>query len=132
MNTPHFDKRENTGLRHLVNATRFSFDGLKSACERESAFRQELLLFVLLIPAGAWLATSFAVFIALLCACFLVLTVELLNSGIEAAIDRVGLEHHDMAKLAKDYGSAAVFMSLLIVGAIWVYILAKAFLLTSP
>ena len=64
-----------------------------------------------------------------LCACLLVLTVELLTSGIEAAVDRVGTEQHDLAKLAKDYGSAAVFMSLLIVGSIWCYIVFTGFVL---
>ncbi len=122
-----FDKSGNTGLRHLVNATQFSLDGLRSAFTYESAFRQELLLFLVLLPTGAWFAESLIVFIALLCACLLVLSVELLNSGIEAAIDRVGTDHHELAKLAKDYGSGAVMLALCIVGLLWGYIAIKAF-----
>ena len=122
MTEQYFDKAGNTGIRHFINATKFSLEGLRSAVERESAFRQELLMFLVVLPSGAWFAESMGVFVALLCACFLVLTVELLNSGIEAAVDRVGMEHNDLAKLAKDYGSAAVMMSLFIVGAIWAYI----------
>ncbi len=128
MTEQYFDKAENTGFKHLINATRFSFDGLKSAVQRESAFRQELLVFLIVLPSGAWFAQSLGIFVALLCACLLVLTVELLNSGIEAAVDRVGMEHHEMAKLAKDYGSAAVMMSLFIVAAIWCYIVFNGFI----
>lgn len=128
MTEQYFDKAENTGFKHLINATRFSLEGLRSAVERESAFRQELLMFLLVLPSGAWFAESLGIFVALLCACFLVLTVELLNSGIEAAVDRVGMEHNDMAKLAKDYGSAAVMMSLFIVAAIWAYIVFNGFI----
>ncbi len=127
MTEQYFNKNENTGLRHLINATRFSLAGLRSAVERESAFRQELLMFLIVLPSGAWFADSAVIFVALICACFLVLTVELLNSGIEAAVDRVGMERHDMSKLAKDYGSAAVLMSLLIVASIWGYIVLKGF-----
>lgn len=128
MSEQYFDKSENTGFKHLINATRFSLEGLRSAIERESAFRQELFMFMIVLPSGAWFADSLGVFIALMCACFLVLTVELLNSGIEAAVDRVGMEQHDMAKLAKDYGSAAVMMSLFIVAAIWCYIVFNDFI----
>lgn len=128
MTERHFDKAENKGVQHLINATRFSLEGLRSAFTRESAFRQELLLFLILLPSGAWYAETMGVFVALMCACLLVLTVELLNSGIEATVDRVGMEHNDMAKLAKDYGSAAVMMSLLIVAAIWGYIVFNEFI----
>ena len=117
-----FDKEANTGIRHLVNATRFSLQGLRSAFARESAFRQELLLFMILLPSGAYYAESSGMFIALLCACMLVLAVELLNSGIEAAIDRAGPERNDISRLAKDYGSAAVMMSLLIAVIVWGHI----------
>ena len=122
MSEQSFDKSANTGFRHLLNATRFSIQGLQSAFIMESAFRQEILLLALLLPSGAWFASSLGVFVALLCACLLVLAVELLNSGIEAAVDRIGTEHHDLAKRAKDYGSAAVMMTLFIVAAIWCYI----------
>lgn len=83
-------------------------------------------MFALLLPTGAWLADSAALVLALVCACLLVLCVELLNSGIEAAVDRIGLERDELAKQAKDYGSAAVLMALLIVGCIWLFIAFKA------
>lgn len=127
MSAPQFDKTTNTGLRHLVNATRFSIHGLRSAYLHESAFRQELLLLLLLIPSAVWFAASAAQIAALICAGLLLLAIELLNSGIEAAIDRVGLEHHEMAKLAKDYGSAAVMMGLMIVATVWFFIAYTAY-----
>lgn len=127
MSEQPFDKSANKGLRHLINATRFSLEGLKSAYLFESAFRQELLLFAILLPTGAWFADNLLLFIALLSACLLVLAIELLNSGIEAAIDRVGTDHNEFAKLAKDYGSAAVMVSLLIVAIVWGYIFLSAF-----
>lgn len=122
MKEPFFDKKENTGIRHLVNATRFSFAGVKSAFQRESAFRQELFVFAVILPSGAWFASSWGLVVALISACLLVLAVELLNSAIEAAIDRSGTEHHELAELAKDYGSAAVMMTLGIAGLTWLYI----------
>ena len=121
-----FDKKTNTGLAHLLNATRFSMAGLRSAFRHESAFRQELLAFAILLPTGAYLASSLGQVVALLCACGFVLSVELLNSGIEAAIDRIGTEYHELAKLGKDYGSAAIMVSLTMVGIVWVYIVFEA------
>lgn len=80
-----------------------------------------MLLFVL--PSGAYFARSLGLFIALCCTCLFLLTIELLNSGIESAVDRVGLEQHELSKMAKDYGSAAVMLSLFIVALVWGYIL---------
>lgn len=114
-----FDKASNTGLRHLVNATRFSRQGLKAAFQRESAFRQEIALILILIPLGVWIADSLVEFVLLMAVCLLVLVVELLNSAVEAVIDRIGSEHHPISALAKDYGSAAVMISLVIVGMVW-------------
>ncbi|MCG8433372.1 MAG: diacylglycerol kinase [Gammaproteobacteria bacterium] len=116
---PAFNKAENTGLRHLVNATRFSLHGLKSAFLNESAFRQELVMSVVVLGTAAYVHASLLELIALFCLCLFVLTVELINSGIEAVIDRIGTEHHDMSKVAKDYGSAAVMMALMITGIAW-------------
>jgi diacylglycerol kinase (ATP) len=114
-----FDKSSNTGLRHLINATRFSRQGLIAAFQRESAFRQEIALIAVLIPAGIWIAESLLDFILLLAVCLLVLVVELLNSAVEAAIDRISNEHHPISGLAKDYGSAAVMISLVMMGMVW-------------
>lgn len=123
---PGFDKASNTGLRHFINAIRFSRQGLKAAFKRESAFRQEVALILILIPLGIWIADSLVEFVLLMAVCLLVLVVELLNSAVEAAIDRIGKELHPISGLAKDYGSAAVMVSLVIVGMVWfVMLLAR-------
>lgn len=114
MANPH-----NTGLRRVVRATFFSIAGLRAAWLHEAAFRQECAAFVVLLPAAFWLGGT-AVERALLAgSCLLVLIVELVNSAIEATVDRVGTETHALAARAKDLGSAAVFVSLLSVGLIW-------------
>ena len=97
-----FDKASNTGLRHLINATRFSWQGLKAAVQRESAFRQEIALIFLLIAPGIWIADSLLEFVLLMVVCLLVLVIELLNSAVEATIDRIGNEHHPISALATD------------------------------
>jgi diacylglycerol kinase (ATP) len=125
MKEPYFDKAANTGVKHLLNATRFSLQGLKSAALRESAFRQELFFAVPVLLSGAYFAASWLHFLFLLGAVLLVLIVELLNSGIEAAVDRTGTEHNELAGLAKDYGSAAVMLTLLLAGAVWLTIIAR-------
>ncbi|MGI9322233.1 MAG: diacylglycerol kinase [Pseudomonadales bacterium] len=122
-----FDKRTNTGLRHLVNAARFSLQGLRQCFRREAAFRQEVALLAVALAVGAWCAGTLLDFVLLACACLLVLAVELVNSGIEAAIDRLGEEQHELSGLAKDYGSAAVMMALLIVAVVFGYILLDFF-----
>ena len=118
-----FDKQSNTGIRHLFNATRFSLNGLYEAFRRESAFRQELALLALLTIPGWFIAQNPLDFVLLMAAAAFVLVVELLNSAVEAAIDRMGGDHHEMSGLAKDYGSAAVMVSLLITAAIWLVFL---------
>lgn len=111
------------GLRRIVNAARYSLAGLVAAARHEAAFRQELTLAVVLVPLGLWLGAT-GIERALLSGSVLaVLAVELLNSGIEAVVDRVSLEDHDLAKRAKDYGSAAVMLSLVMVGAVWLLVL---------
>lgn len=127
MTEPVFDKSGNTGLKHLFNATRFSLQGFQSAVANESAFRQELVALCIVLPTGFWFAESLAACVALFCVCMLVLMIELLNSGIEAAIDRIGPEYHELAKNAKDYGSAAVMLALITAGSVWFYILFSAF-----
>jgi diacylglycerol kinase (ATP) len=112
-------KPGNTGLRRIVNATFFSLAGLRAAWRDESAFRQELLLCMVLIPTGVWLGRTAVERALLIGSCMIVLIVELLNSGIEAVVDRVGAEHHRLSGQAKDLGSAAVFLSLLLVLVIW-------------
>jgi diacylglycerol kinase (ATP) len=113
-----------TGLRRLINATRYSLAGIAAAARHEDAFRQELLLAAVLVPIGLWLGDS-GVARALLCgSVLLVLIVELLNSAVEAAIDRISLEDHELAKRAKDFGSAAVMLTLSTAGLVWILVLA--------
>lgn len=107
----------------MWHATLYSMAGLRAGWD-ETAFRQEALVAVVLIPLGLWLGQSWVERSLLAGSVLLVMIVELLNTGIEAAIDRVGPEWHDLSKRAKDTGSAAVFLSLLLLcgtwaGAIW-------------
>jgi len=112
-------KPGNTGIRRILRATRFSAQGLAHAIRHEAAFRQELVLTVLLVPAAWWLGQTIIERALLISVCLLLLIVELLNSAIEAAIDRHGDEYHDLSGQAKDMGSAAVFISLLLVALVW-------------
>ena len=115
-------KRE-TGLRRIVLATRYSLEGLAAALKGEAAFRQELALAVVLVPLGIWLGEDGAQRALLAGSVLLVLMVELLNSAVEAAVDRISEEHHPLAKRAKDLGSAAVMLSLALAGLVWLLIL---------
>jgi diacylglycerol kinase (ATP) len=108
-----------TGLDRVVHAAGYSWDGLQSAYRRESAFRQECWLAVVLVPIAFWLGRTWVEIALLAGSATLVLIVELLNSAVEAAVDRVSMELHDLAKQAKDYGSAAVLLSLLLCGCVW-------------
>lgn len=109
-----------TGFDRVIRAAGYSMDGLQIAYRGESAFRQEVWAAVLLLPAAFWLGGSWIEVALLVGSVLLVLIVELLNSGIEAAIDRVSYELHDLSKRAKDLASAAVLLSLLLCCGIWV------------
>lgn len=119
---PLMTKPRDTGLRRIWKATRYSLQGLSAAWQHESAFRQELVLGLILLPISFWIANSWVEVAVLMGVCFLVLIVELLNSAIEAVVDRVGHEHHDLAGQAKDMGSAAVMLSLILAAGTWVLI----------
>ena len=108
-----------TGFDRMVRAAGYSAEGLRSAYTHESAFRQEVWLAAAMLPLAPWLGRGWVEASLLAGSVMLVLIVELLNSAIEAAVDRVSFELHDLAKRAKDYGSAAVTLSLLLAGAIW-------------
>jgi diacylglycerol kinase (ATP) len=112
-------KPGHTGIRRIILATRFSAQGLRYAWRNESAFRQEVLLTVVLAPIAFWLGRSAAEVLVLTVPLALVLIVELLNSAIEATVDRISDKEHELAGSAKDMGSAAVFVSLLIVAGTW-------------
>lgn len=113
----------NTGFTRLFRAIGYSLTGLKTACIHEAAFRQELALCVILMPLGAWLGNNGIERVLLIGSLILVLIVELLNSAIEAAVDRHGTEHHVLSGQAKDLGSAAVMLSILNGIVVWVLIL---------
>lgn len=106
-----------TGLTRAWKAFNCSIKGLASAFRHESAFRQELALACFFLPFGIWVGQDLTQKILLCVLVFIVLIVELLNSGIEAVVDRVGLEHHELSGRAKDLGSAAVMVSLCLTGA---------------
>jgi diacylglycerol kinase (ATP) len=107
------------GLGRLVNATRYSAAGLRAAWRNEAAFRQETCLAAVMLPIALWLGTSAIERTLLIAVCLLVLIVELLNSAIEALVDRVGSERHELSGRAKDMGSAAVFLSLTLTVCVW-------------
>ena len=114
-----------TGLRRLVSATRNSVAGLAEAIRCEDAFRQELALAAFLVPLGAWLGATGADKAILAGSVLLVLVVELLNSAVEATVDRISFENHRLAKRAKDIGSAAVLLALLLAAIAWLLVLCN-------
>jgi diacylglycerol kinase (ATP) len=114
--SPHKGQR---GLRRLFNAFLFSLSGLQLAFRHESAFRQEMALAAVLVPVACILSVTPVERVLLLASVLLVLVVELLNSSVEAAIDRIGLDTHRLSKRAKDLGSAAVLMTLVMLAATW-------------
>jgi len=111
------------GIARILYATRYSWLGLKAAFRKEAAFRQELLLAVILVPIGIWLGRSGVERALLVGSLLLVLIVELLNSGLEAVVDRFGEEWNKLSGRAKDMGSAAVFVALVNVAAVWLLVL---------
>jgi diacylglycerol kinase (ATP) len=119
-----------TGIDRIVHAARNSLNGLHAAYTGESAFRQETWLAAVMLPAAFWLGRS-ALEVALLAGTvLLVLIVELLNSAIEAVVDRVSFEWHDLSKRAKDIASAAVLLSLLLCAGLWLMVIAQRFFLS--
>jgi diacylglycerol kinase (ATP) len=109
-----------TGLDRIIHAAGYSWEGLQAAYRNESAFRQEVWLAAILIPSALWVGQSWVEVTLLVGSVMLVMLVELLNSAVEATVDRVSLELHDLAKTAKDLGSAAVLVALLLCSGIWV------------
>jgi diacylglycerol kinase (ATP) len=121
-------KPGNTGVRRIIRAAKYSSQGIAAAWRHEAAFRQELLLTLVLLPAAIWLGRSALERTLLIVVCILVLIVELLNSAIEAAIDRHGEARHELSGRAKDLGSAAVLFSLLLVVLVWSVVAWQRFL----
>ncbi len=118
--SPYKGKR---GLKRVLNALLYSIDGLKAALTYEDAFRQEMLLALAMIPLALFLRHSAVERAVMIGSVLLVLVVELLNSAVEAAVDRISFEHHHLIKRAKDMGSAAVLIALLNVLVTWLLVL---------
>lgn len=112
-----------TGVRRLINAFGYSMDGFKAAYQHEDAFRQEVWLSLVLIPLAFYLEAEALHRILMVGSVLLVMIVELLNSAVEAVVDRVSIERHALAKRAKDIGSAAVLLALINLGVVWGLIL---------
>ncbi|WP_456385106.1 diacylglycerol kinase [Desulfolithobacter sp.] len=124
----HFcNKPDYRGIRHVYQAMLYSFKGLVAAFRCEEAFRLELMVVAVMLPLGLWLGDSGVEKALLVSSLVLVLIVELVNSAVEAVVDRIGLEQHVLSGRAKDIGSAAVFMTLVNVVLVWVPILVDRF-----
>jgi diacylglycerol kinase (ATP) len=119
---PESPKEGGTGVRHLLRAFGYSMAGLRTTFRHESAFRQELLLCVVAVPLGLWLGGNAVERVLLVGSLLLVLVVELLNTAIENAIDRISPDRHELARRSKDAGSAAVFVGLVLAGFVWLEI----------
>ncbi len=111
------------GLTRIIKAAGYSLQGLRAAYVNEAAFRQEIWLSIILIPLGLWQGKTPLEQVLLVSVVLLVLMMELLNSAIEAIVDRAGTEHNELAGRAKDIGSAAVFIALLLTVFVWAMIL---------
>lgn len=119
MSEPASPFKGKTGLRRVLNAAGYSWAGLAAAFKHEDAFRQELFLALLLVPLAVYLGETGIERALMIAAVLGVLIVELLNSAVEAAVDRISLDHHLLIKRAKDMGSAAVMLALINVIATW-------------
>lgn len=125
--SPVNPQKSRTGLTRIWHATGYSIEGL-CAGWKETAFRQEAIAAIVLIPASFWLGSNWTETALLAGSVLIVMMVELLNTGIETAIDRIGPEWHDLSKRAKDMGSAAVLLSLVLAGGIWLSALYMKFI----
>lgn len=113
-----------SGTQRIFNATRYSLAGFKTAFQNEAAFRQILLINLILIPLSFWMPVSPAEQALMVAVCLLALIIELINSAIEAVVDRISMEWHELSKNAKDMGSAAQFVALSLITLTWGIILA--------
>lgn len=123
MTEPVSPYKGKTGLRRLLNAIGYTWDGLRAAFKHEDAFRQEVFLALLLIPLALYLGSTGVERALMIAAVLGVLMVELLNSAVEAAVDRISLDHHLLIKRAKDMGSAAVMIALVNAVVVWALVL---------
>ncbi|MDZ4729863.1 MAG: diacylglycerol kinase [Xanthomonadales bacterium] len=117
-----------TGIKRVIDATGYSLQGLAACWRNEAAFRQEVALFIVLFPAAFFVAHTVEQWLILVTPLFLLLIVELLNSAVETTVDRISSEMHELSGRAKDIGSAAVFVSLLMIAVCWGALIWKNFL----
>ena len=120
-------KPSNTGFTRVIKAAGYSSKGLRAAWRYESAFRQECVVGLILLPCAVVLAESWLQLAILILVCVLVGITELMNSAVEAVVDRVGLEHHELAGRAKDIASAAVAFAIVLVPVIWTMVALDRF-----
>jgi diacylglycerol kinase (ATP) len=118
------DRRKPTGITRLLRAFGYSFQGFRHAWREEAAFRQESGLALLVIPAGLYLGRTGVERALLVSPMLIILVVEILNSAVEAVVDRSGTESHPLAGMAKDMGSAAVMLSFVLLGTVWLLVLS--------
>ena len=116
---PRSPYKGTSGLQRILNATGYSLAGFKAAFQNEAAFRQIILINLLLIPLSFFMAVSRVEQVLMIVVCLLAIIVELINSAIEAVVDRVSMEQHPLSKNAKDMGSAAQFVALAIIALTW-------------
>jgi diacylglycerol kinase (ATP) len=121
--TPPIDRLKPSGVTRVLRAFGNSLKGFRGAFREEAAFRQELGMAVIVIPLGLWLGDTGVERALLVAPVLLILIVELLNSAIEATVDRIGMERHQLSGLAKDIGSAAVMLSFGLLGTVWLLVL---------
>jgi diacylglycerol kinase (ATP) len=114
-----------TGLRRILSATRNSLEGFVAALRHEDAFRQELIMAAVLLPIGLWLGENGVERALLAAAVLFVLVIELINSAVEATVDRISFDNHRLAKRAKDIGSAAVMLSIATAALVWLLVLIR-------
>ena len=115
-------KPESTGLKHIIDAAGYSISGFKAAWRNESAVRQEVFVFSVLIPTAFWLGSSAVEIVLLIGCCLLVFMAEIMNAALEAVVDRIGLERHELSGRAKDLASAAVYVAWANLVMVWVLI----------
>jgi diacylglycerol kinase (ATP) len=118
------DRNKPTGLSRLIRSFGYSYQGFRLAWREEAAFRQEIGLSVVVIPAGLYFGNGGVERALLIMPMLLILVVEFLNSAVEAVVDRSGTERHPLAGMAKDMGSAAVLLSFILLGTVWLLILS--------
>lgn len=111
------------GLERVLSASKYSYQGLRAQWKHEAAFRQETFLFLIALPFAIWLGETGMERAILIFSVGMVLIVETLNSSIEAVVDRISDEHHELSGRAKDLGSAAVMLALVFAGVVWLLVL---------